>query len=110
MADPCITQDGQILWLQLPKEGTPPAWAPETVYQLGDTVVPISPTTEQENIMFMCVGFARESQSSEPAFPAIEGQTVIDGDIQWIARDPNQNPGNLDFNEYYEITENITVS
>lgn len=102
--------DNQILWLAVTKVGNPPAWVPQTNYQLGDVVVPTAPQVSQANLMFQVVGFLGMSGGSEPSFPVVAGNTVIDNQIQWEAVNPNLSPPALPYNEYYLIISSLTVN
>jgi hypothetical protein len=110
MANPLFVKDHRVLWLQVPKVGTPAAWEAGKNYKIGDTVVPTAPPAELADKMFQCVGFLGKSGTSEPVFPNVLGNTVIDNNIIWKARDPELSPEALDKNEYCLIDEVIVVT
>ena len=103
-------KDNRILWLQVPLEGTPAAWAPGTNYKLGDTVVPSTPIPSLAGQMFKCVGFIGKSGTSQPSFPAPLNSTVVDGNIMWTCRNPNESLPALEKNEFCVIDETVVVS
>lgn len=104
-----FVNDGDILWLTLPKVGSPPVWNHDTEYNLGDVVVPRFPSAGQESLMFQCVGFVGTSGGSTPSFPTTVGQELVEGTNKWIARDPNSNPAQIDNHEYYYIKKTVTA-
>lgn len=105
-----LIKDGSVLWLQVPKVGTPPAWAPGTNYHVGDTVVPTVPIVGLEDFMFQCVGFIGKSGGAQPTFPTTVNQTVLDNNILWTARFPNAAPvQNYEKNQFVVIDEAVTV-
>lgn len=110
MSQANLVEDGEILWLAVAKVGNPPAWAPDTNYDLGDTVVPIAPQAGQENLAFQCVGFLGKSNSSQPVFPSTVGNVVIDGQIEWKTTDPTADPLALEYDQYYLIGRTVSVS
>lgn len=110
MASGKFIKDGSVLWLQVPKVGTPPVWAPGTNYHIGDTVVPTAPVSGLENSMFQCVGFLGKSASSQPTFPTGLAQTVVDGNILWTARSPQGAPPKYEKHQFVVIDEQVTVS
>lgn len=104
-----FVKDNRILWLQVPKEGTPPVWAPGVNYKLGDTVVPTNPPDDLKDFMFQCVGFVGKSGTTQPTWPQAVGTEVIDGNIVWITRDPLTSPPKLGKDEFYLIDQKVTV-
>lgn len=104
-----FTQDNQILWLMVEKEGTPSAWSDNTQYQLGDFVIPTTVQSGQENIMFQAVALIGKSGSVEPTFPTSFGSTVLDNEILWTARNPDGSPETGLEEEYYLINETVTI-
>ncbi len=105
-------EDQNILWLQLTKIGSPPAWESGKIYNVGDLVVPRNPTVEQADMMFQCVGFLAKTPSSAPAWPSgpTEGETLISGNVEYVAQAADKPPAALAANQYYLINRNITVS
>jgi hypothetical protein len=79
----------------------------DTVYNVGDVVIPTNVQAGQENIMFQVVAVTGQSDSSEPTFPTNAGETVIDKDIKWLTRLNTENPPAISENEYYLIDETI---
>lgn len=113
MATPNFVVDKDILWLEVPKSGSPPEWQPNTNYNKGDTVIPTSSfilPPGKESVMFQCVGFVGKSGITEPVFPVAIGNTVIDNNIEWICRDPLAPSVNIDWFEYYQITHTLTLT
>lgn len=110
MSSPLFVTDGRILWLTEQLVGSPPAWQPGYNYQLGDIVVPTSPTAQQLNLQFQCVGFIGTSGGTQPDFPGATGDTVVDNQIVWTALNPAEDPPQLPYDQYYIITPTITIS
>jgi hypothetical protein len=105
-----FVDDNQILWLMVAKEGTPPAWSSNTEYEIGDSVIPTSIQTGQEEIMFQFVAFIGKSGDSEPTFPSSFGDEVLDNEVVWIARNTSDGPESPRENEYYLINETVVLS
>lgn len=103
-------EDNQILWLMVNKVGTPTAWSSNTVYAIGDTVVPNTPSAGQVNMMWQAVSATGKTDGVEPTFPTAFGSTIIDNEVTWIARSPTASPESPADNEYYLITETISVA
>ena len=105
--------DGDIVWVMVEFNGTPDVWQPDTNYNKGEFVQP-STTVEDPSgptqLMAQVLGFVGTSSTVEPSFPTTEGSTVIENNIEWRAQNPAKNPPALAFNEYYEITQTVTVS
>lgn len=110
MASGTFHKDGQILWLQVPKVGSPAAWAPGTNYKIGDVVMPTAPIVGLEDFMFQCVGFIGRSGSVQPTFPTPYAATIVDGNILWTTRNPNQAPPKYENNQYVVIDELVVVN
>lgn len=110
MATGKFIKDGSVLWLQVPKVGTPPVWAPGTDYKIGDTVVPTTVITGLENSMFQCIGFIGKSAVAQPTFPVTIAGTVVDNNILWTARSPNGAPPKYEKHQFVVIDEEVTVS
>lgn len=104
-----LQDDAEILWLVVLKVGSPPAWQPNTNYNIGDIVVPIAPQVGQENLAFQVVGFLAKSASSQPVFPLTVGNTILDNQVEWKCVDPAADPSQLKYNEYYLISQTVTV-
>ena len=105
-----FVSDANLLWLKVPKIGTPPAWIPGYDYQLGDVVIPRFPVLGQEEIMFQVVGFIGSTGTTEPPFPSSSGGTVEDSGVIWTAISKDGNPPQLPPSEYFVITESVTAS
>lgn len=105
-----FVEDGNILWLAVTKEGSPPVWQNGFNYKQGDLVVPRFPQVGQENVMFQVVGFVGKSGAVEPTFPITEFAKVIDSGIEWRAITKSASPPQLEPSEYFLTTETITVS
>jgi len=101
--------DGEIIWQALTKVGTPDTWEPGVNYDVADYVIPLTVTAENEDLMYQCVGFVGKSSDSEPAWPATLDDVVVDGGIEWIAKDPDLGPDILNFDEFYTIEQNVSV-
>ena len=111
MATAKFIKDGSILWLQVPLVGTPDAWEPGKNYKIGDTVVPTAPISGLEDSMFMCVGFLGRSAGSQPVFPTVVNNEVIDNNIVWTARFVNAAPVvEYEKHQFVVIDEQVTVS
>jgi hypothetical protein len=107
-----LVEDGQILWLGVKLNGTPDVWEPSTTYKVGDFVSPSSPVEDvetEELMMFQCVGFVGRSGTTEPVWPITEGDTVLDNNIEWAARDPQKDPQKLNWNEYFDIIQTVNL-
>lgn len=102
--------DAQIIWLTIAKTGSPPVWQQGVNYRRGDIVVPTVILPGQENIAFQCVGFRGKSGVTQPVFPLSTGQIVEDGDIEWKTVNPEANPLQLSYDQYYLIDQTVTVS
>lgn len=63
-------------------EGNPPdnyfPWKPSTAYVVGDKVVP-----NPRNGFYYTVTVAGTSGSTQPTFPTVVGNTVVDGTVTW---------------------------
>ena len=108
-----FVKDNHILWLKVPKKGSPAEWQPGYDYHLGDTVIPTSGVTIPsgfEDYMFQCVAFIGKSSGSQPTFPVVLGSSVIDNTIEWTTRAADADPTKRSEEEYYIIKRNITVS
>jgi hypothetical protein len=105
--------DKDILWLEVPKKGTPTEWVPGAIYNIGDTVIPrtgFPVPPEKVDVMFQAAGFVGKSAGSAPTFPLVLNNKVVDGNVEWITRDPDVSPFQISVGEYYLIKKNITVS
>ena len=104
-------QDGDILWLAQKLTGTPSTWQPFTNYFKGDYVAPSSPVldAENDNLMFQCFSFLGTSGTSEPSFPTTVDAEVTDNNVLWVAKNATENPPSLEWNEYFEIDQTITL-
>lgn len=113
MSCPNFIRDGRIIWLGVPKIGTPAYWSPGTNYKLGDTVIPrpdfVIPSGE-ENTMFQVVGFCGKTSNTAPVFPIVLGNTVTDNEIVWTCRSPTDDPAQIPKSEYYVIDRTTIVS
>ena len=105
-----LTEDNEIIWLAITKVGSPPAWQANWRYKLGDVVVPTNPQVGQENLAFQCVGFLGKSSSVQPAFTTTVGNTTEDNQIEWRCADPDEDPLKLKYDQYYLISQSVTVS
>lgn len=105
-----FVEDNEVLWLAVQKVGNPPAWQPNTNYKLGDVVVPTSPQSGQENLMFQCVGFLGKAGGIAPVFPTTVGQKVADNQVEWECVNPGADPNQLEYNKYFQITQSVVVS
>jgi|GEM_PF-3314695 len=56
-------------------------WMPSSSYVLGNVVL----SSALPNLIYECT-VAGTSSSSEPAWPTLEGQTVVDGTVTWATR------------------------
>lgn len=113
MSTPNFVVDNDILWLEIPKAGTPAYWEPGKTYVLGDTVIPrpdfVLPPNK-ENVMFQCVGFVGKSAITPPSMPPTFGNTVIDNNIEWVCRDQNAPSIEIDWFEYYQTNHTLTLT
>jgi hypothetical protein len=113
MSAPNFVVDRALLWLEVPLSGSPGYWAPNTNYSVGDSILPrpsfIIPVGK-ENVMFQVVGFVGISGSVAPTFPTSIGSVVVDGNIEWICRDPNEVSIAVEWFEYYNINYTLTLA
>lgn len=105
----CFVTDNQILWLRLPREGSPPKWQPNKRYKVGDVIIPVTEDSDLDQFMFQCVGFLQKSGSSEPSFNPLPGATTEDGSMVWVARDRTQARPKLNYREYQLIDETVNI-
>jgi hypothetical protein len=104
--------DGDIIWIGVEFNGTPDVWLPNTDYDQGMFIQPstvVNDTGTGTQMMFQVLGFVGTSSSVEPVFPTTSGDTIEDNNIVWIAQDPEANPNQIDFNEYYQIEQTVVV-
>lgn len=106
--EPQFVLDNTLLWLQVPRVGTPSVWQPGVDYQLGDVIIPTD-DTGLETVMFQCVGFLGQTGAASPTFPTTIGSTFVDGNVRWTARDPEASPGKLDNSEYFLIDQEVNA-
>lgn len=105
-----IVYDNNIIYRSLVLEDTPPDWEADHIYQGGETIVPTDPiASDNVGIMWQVFGFVRLSGSTEPAWPTILGNTIVDGNITWVAKDPKEVESTLDKSQYTVITKQITI-
>lgn len=95
--------NGHIVWtcVEIPVDPVN-EWARNNLYSLDAIVVPSEAT-----------GFAYQItsiQNLEPTWPTTVGESVVDGAVYWVCRDPNQSPPKCDWNEYYIIGRKVTLS
>lgn len=113
MSEPNFVVDNDILWLEIPKAGTPAVWVPGETYNLGDTVIP-RPTfilpPGKDSVMFQCVGFVGKSANTPPIMPTSFGNTVIDNNIEWICRNPDEAAVKVNWYEYYQTTHTLVLT
>lgn len=110
---PSFVTDNDILWLKVPKKGSPAEWEPGKIYRVGDIVIPTSAVTipsGEEDFMFQCVGFVGKSAGSAPSWPTSTNVKFLSGNVEFASRDPNLDPAQVGATEYYWIKRNITVS
>jgi hypothetical protein len=104
--------DGDIIWTMVAKNGTPDNWEPAKQYLVGEFA---SPTTVVEDgnsqeLMIQCVGYIGKSGTSEPSFEQELGGLTEDGNLEWETVSTTSNPEALGFDEYYDISEEVTSS
>lgn len=104
-----FTDDNQILWLMIEKVGTPNAWQQDTVYEIGDVVIPSNVQSGQENIAFQAVAYIGKTSNSQPSFPTSLGNSVIDGGVVWVARGKEAAPISPNLTEYYLINQTVSL-
>lgn len=107
---PEFIEDNQLLWIKAIKKGTPVTWAPHTIYNLGDSISPRAAGSEFDYLMYQCVGYMSISGSAEPVFPLVEGDEISDGTSVWKCSTPTSNPPLLNYNEYYILTDEVTIA
>lgn len=111
MATGKFIKDSSVLWLQVPKVGTPDPWEPGKNYHIGDVIVPTTVIPALEDFMFQCVGFIGQSDSAQPVFPLVVSTTVVDNNILWTSRFPNAAPVQAyEKNQFVVIDEQVVVS
>jgi hypothetical protein len=77
---PSIACDLVTGWL-MPDDGQP--WVAETGYVVGDVVAPV---LYVDGDLFFEAAVAGATAASEPTWPTVEGETVVDGGVTWTAR------------------------
>jgi hypothetical protein len=108
--DRSFIDDNQVLWLMVKKVGTPLAWASNTIYRVGESVIPNTVLAGQENMMWQMASIIGITGDTEPTFSTTFGDTVIDNEVTWATRNKLDSPEEPNDNEYYLIDEDITVS
>lgn len=104
--------DGSIIWQATELNDTPDIWQPGVNYKVGDFVAPSVPVEDLVNsvfLMFQTVGFLGKSDTSTPNFPTTLGTSIIDNKALWTTRDPSASPQDLDFNEYFDVIQTVTL-
>ncbi len=104
-----FVDDENLLWKGLEKVGSPDRWEPSKTYQTGDLVVPRVIQAGQENIMFQCIGYIGRASPTAPVFSLGVNTLVDDNNIEWKTRLPTDDPEALKKNEFYFITETVTL-
>jgi len=104
-------QDKDILWVGRPLEGTVSDWAPNTLYNRGDLVVPTDPiTSDTVGVMFQVYAYLGKAGPATPTYPTTIDQRFIDGNIEWNTLDPKADVVTLEDNEYFVLEFQTTVS
>jgi hypothetical protein len=103
--------DGDILWIARPELGTPSVWVSDTVYKKGDVIIATDQgASDTIGVMFQAFAFLGTSGAIIPGFSAAIDATIVDENIKWITVDPLLKTRKAKINEYFEISESITVT
>ena len=98
--------DGDILWRCKELVGTNGEWASLEKYEVGNVVVP----SEIGDKMFQAYSNVKLSGDVAPEFPTEIEAVVVDGAIHWECKDPFETEQELNEDQYYVITNEVTVS
>ena len=103
--------DGDIMWVARPTEGTPSPWSASTNYRLGDTIEATDTvSSDTVGVMFQAYAFLGTSGATQPTFDAVVDSVVVDNNIRWVTKDTTAQVNQLDKEQYYVITEAITLN
>ena len=95
--------NGQITWecVDEPVEVVD-TWDRNTAYELNQVILPTVST-----------GYAYKVSNiagTEPVWPTNVGESIIDGEVYWVCKDPSQSPPNCDWRQYYIIGREVTLA
>lgn len=81
-------------------------WVTGITKARGNFVVP----TVDNGFIYECTNAeGGTTDAGEPTWPTTPGNTVVDNDITWTCRDPEQAPTIIGWNEYFDITFGLTL-
>lgn len=100
-----IIDDNQLRWQCIAIEGTPATWLASNNYATGSVVIPTTPNGKA----YVVIGYISTTGATEPTWPETEGDTIVDGSIEWIAREDSNSKVQADWNSYFVIFKQVTI-
>ena len=113
MSFPNVIVDGRLMWIEVPKKGSPSPWSPGMEYVIGDTVIPTSGVvvpSEKVDTMFQVVGYCGKTGVTAPVFPTVDKESIIDGQLILTCRSKLDDPAPIAESEFYVIERSIQVN
>ena len=102
--------DGNLVWVARELDGTPSAWAADTVYRVGDLVEATDTgASDTVGVMWQAYTYLGQSDNSQPTFPTIVGNSVVDNNLKWVCQESTNDINTLDEEQYYTITEEFAL-
>jgi len=98
--------DNEVIWRAVNLVGSPAAWAPDATYRIGDVVLPTAGGT----MGLQVVKYQSHSDAVEPTWDFTPGYTTDDGKIKWVAREATENVIRINWNEYFLVDKNVTIT
>lgn len=103
--------DNELIWVAIPKVGTPAPWSANTNYKVGDEVVAVNQvTSDTVGVMFKAMEYRGKSGGTAPVFPTVAGQTVVDGNQILVCVTPTGPTVTAQKDQYFTITNSVTTT